>query len=436
MTETNSTSGYLRAVVFLYQLRWFGAKLGLENISRLAALAGNPERKLRFIHVAGTNGKGSTCAMLASVYREAGYRVGLFTSPHLVSFRERLQVNGELISADAVVALVDSIRPLMQQFPDENHPTFFEAVTVMALNYFVQKECDLVIWETGLGGRLDATNIVTPEVSVITNVQIDHQKWLGETLMSIAREKAGIIKPGVPVVAGVRSPEPLAVIEAKAREGGSPLHRAPSFGDAIRSLGHVRLALAGEHQKRNAAVAIEVVRLMNHRWPVTDAALKDGLEKVQWPGRFQIIDRPSGQKIVLDGAHNVAGAEVLARTWRERFPGMRPTLIFGILQDKDWEGICQMLPPLARRIILTPVQNERTAAPDTLMESCRKANPEAEVLSVHSLIEAFATAETDSLVLVAGSLYLIGEALEILGEVSLPIQERGLNEWGGASTKT
>src|SRR5881409_2307861 len=191
---------YKEAIDYLYSLRLFGIKLGLENTFRLAELAGNPQRKLRFIHVAGTNGKGSTCAMLESIYRAAGLRVGLFTSPHLVAFGERIQVNRQLISERDVVRFVTEMQPLLKRFTAAEHPTFFEVVSVMSLRYFAEQRCDLVIWETGLGGRLDATNIVTPLASVITNIQYDHQQWLGETLASIAAEKAGIIKPGVPVI--------------------------------------------------------------------------------------------------------------------------------------------------------------------------------------------------------------------------------------------
>ena len=204
---------YSEAIQFLYDLRLFGAKFGLENTFKLAALAGNPQDLLRFIHVAGTNGKGSTCAMLESIYRAAGLRVGLFTSPHLVSFRERIQVNRQLISEADVVRLVEELQPLLKQFPSAHHPTFFEVITVMALKYFAEQKCDLVIWETGLGGRLDATNIVAPLASVITNIAFDHVQWLGDTLGKIAAEKAGIIKPGVPVITAADESEALAVIE-------------------------------------------------------------------------------------------------------------------------------------------------------------------------------------------------------------------------------
>ena len=225
---------YSEAIRFLYDLQFFGMKLGLENALRLAALAGNPQERLRFIHVAGTNGKGSTCAMLEGIYRAAGLRVGLFTSPHLVSFAERIQVDRRLIGQDDVARLVEGMRSLLQSGDFRGaSPTFFEVVTVMALQYFAGQGCDLVIWETGLGGRLDATNIVTPLASVITNIQLDHQKWLGETVAEIAREKAGIIKPGIPVITSTADSAALEIIAQTARARQAPLTvvRAPEFGN-------------------------------------------------------------------------------------------------------------------------------------------------------------------------------------------------------------
>src|SRR5579872_3754337 len=213
---------YADAIKFLYDLQLFGTKPGLEDTLRLAELAGNPHQRLRFIHVAGTNGKGSTCAMLESIYRATGLRVGLFTSPHLVAFGERIQVNRRLISEADIVRLVDEMKVLLEQFPPDGHPTFFEVVTVMALRYFAEQKCDLVIWETGLGGRLDATNIVTPLASVITNIQFDHQAWLGDTLARIAGEKAGIIKPGVPVITSVDNVEALRILFETARRNEAP----------------------------------------------------------------------------------------------------------------------------------------------------------------------------------------------------------------------
>src|ERR1039457_448881 len=278
--------GYTEAIQFLYDLRLFGAKFGLENTFKLAALAGNPQDRLRFIHVAGTNGKGSTCAMLESIYRAAGLRVGLFTSPHLISFRERIQVNRQLIPEVAVVRLVGELQPLLKQFPAGHHPTFFEVVTVMALKFFAEQKCDLVIWETGLGGRLDATNIVTPLAGVITNIQFDHQQWLGDTLEKIAAEKAGVIKPGVPVITTADEPEALAVIEKIAREKNAPLIKVAQ-ASRLSAAGTAALPLMGDHQQLNAALAAATVETLQDKIPVSEAAVRAGLETVQWPGRLQ-----------------------------------------------------------------------------------------------------------------------------------------------------
>jgi dihydrofolate synthase/folylpolyglutamate synthase len=453
-------STYQEAIQFLYQLRWFGAKFGLTNTLRLAALAGNPQERLRFIHVAGTNGKGSTCAMLDSIYRAAGLRVGLFTSPHLVAFGERIQVNRQLVPEPEIVRLVAEMQSLLKQGwgaptgraqrenPQvsgdrasqsgsprsgvEEHPTFFEVVTVMALRYFAEQKCDLVIWETGLGGRLDATNIVTPLASVITNIQYDHQKWLGETLASIAGEKAGIIKPGVPVITGAELPEALEVIEAAARKQNARLTLVPPSATDRPPLDKLQLPLPGQHQRMNAAVALAAVRVLAPQVPVTEEMVRAGLAGVQWPGRLQLVTRPSGQRVLLDGAHNVGGAEVLAAALKAEFHPDRPTLVLGILRDKDWAAICEVLAPLAGRILLAPVPSERTAEPHGLAEACRRANPRAQVIEYPSLAAALSDTAQDPFVTIAGSLYLIGEAMELLHlSIGSPTGERGLNEWTG-----
>ena len=428
---------YPEAIEFLYRLRWYGAKFGLENTFKLAALAGNPHERLRFIHAAGTNGKGSTCAMLESIYRAAGLRVGLFTSPHLVAFGERIQVDRQPIPEAEVAKLAAEMQVSLAQgwcgalrSEDEHHPTFFEVVTVMALRHFAAQKCDLVIWETGLGGRLDATNIVTPLAGIITNIQYDHQKWLGETLAGIAAEKAGIIKPGVPVITGADAPEALAVIAAAARRQNSPLTVVAPAEARQAPLDILRLPLLGEHQKMNAAVALAAVRTLAPRLPVTAEAIRSGLTRVHWPGRLQLVRRPSGQQILLDGAHNTGVAETLARALREYFPASKPALVLGILRDKDWPGICALLAPLAGRILLVPVHSERTAEPHGLAEVCRQANPLARVSEFPSLGAALADAAGDPFVTIAGSLYLIGEAMELLHlSPAKPNNERGLNEW-------
>ena len=474
---------YPEAIQFLYGLRWFGAKFGLTNTFKLAALAGNPQNRLRFIHVAGTNGKGSTCAMLESIYRAAGLRVGLFTSPHLVAFGERIQVNRRVIPERDIARLAAEMRSLLEEgwathgigqrtvpvrsMPEQarmldkpersgvvgaaanrdgslsaepdaataiEHPTFFEVVTVMALRYFAEQKCDLVIWETGLGGRLDSTNIVTPLASVITNIQYDHQKWLGETLASIAAEKAGIIKPGIPVLTATDAAEALEVIAQTAHRQKAPLtalspaemHRPP--------LNNLQLPLPGQHQRMNAVVAVATVRALVSQIPVSDETSRAGLSSVHWAGRLQLVTRPTGQKILLDGAHNVGGAGILAAAMKEYFPSAAPTLVLGILRDKDWPAMCEILAPLARRILLVPVPSERSATPQELAEACRRANPGAEVIECASLGEALGKTAQDCFVTIGGSLYLIGEAMELLQlSPAKANNERRLNEWGDAT---
>jgi dihydrofolate synthase/folylpolyglutamate synthase len=419
---------YPEAIQFLYGLQMFGANFALENTRKLAALAGNPQEKLRFIHVAGTNGKGSTCAMLESIYRAAGLHVGLFTSPHLVSFRERIQVNRQLIPETEIIRLVEEIQPLLKQFPADNHLTLFEVVTVMALKFFAEQKCDLVIWETGLGGRLDATNIVTPLASVITNIAYDHQQWLGNALEKIATEKAGIIKPGIPVVTATNEPSALAVIERIAKEKNAPLKIVSRLS------GTLAPPLPGEHQKINAALALATVDVLQKRISVAEENIRDGLAKVNWLGRLQLVEKTGGQKILLDGAHNVAGAKVLREAIKKGFPSEKNrALVLGILQDKDWREICEILSPLAAEIFTVPVPSARSANPKELAEICRAANPAAEIFICHSLREALRKISTENLIVVTGSLYLVGEALVLLGLSPAAENERALNEWGFTS---
>ena len=414
---------YPEAIQFLHRLQLFGASFGLERARQLAALAGNPQTKLRFIHVAGTNGKGSTCAMLESIYRASGLRVGLFTSPHLVSFRERIQVNRQLISEAEVARLVAEMPTALASFSSEQHPTMFEVVTVMALQFFAAQNCDLVIWETGLGGRLDATNIVTPLASVITNIAFDHTQWLGDTLEKIAAEKAGIIKPGVPILTAAKQPEVLTVMEQVAQSLAAPMIRATP--DASLQL---PASLPGEHQKQNAALALATVEVLQPQLPVTAEAIRHGLAKVNWPGRLQLIEH-GHQKFLLDGAHNAAGVEALCAALANSAPSKSLTFIIGFLGDKDWQPMCQMLAPLAATIFTVPVASERTADAAELAKTFRAANPAASVHALQNLPAALAACKNEPFVVITGSLYLIGEALEQLGHSPAGTGERGLNEW-------
>lgn len=438
-TECSSASGtipeYTGALQVLYRLRWLGAKFGLENTRRLAALAGNPHERLRFIHVAGTNGKGSTCAMLESIYRAAGLRVGLYTSPHLVSFRERIQVNRRLIPEADVVRLVGEMQRWLATFPPDHCPTFFEVITVMALRYFEEQRCELVVWETGMGGRLDATNIVTPLAAVITNIGFDHQQWLGDTLAAIAAEKAGIIKPGVPVLTATDAPEALEVIGRTARERGAALTVLGPDASLPAEFASLQLPLPGAHQVRNAALAVATVQALQDKIPVSRDAIVQGLSSVRWPGRLQMVTRPGGQRVLLDAAHNPAGTEALSAALRTMFPGQRPALVLGVLRDKDWATMCEELAPRANRIATVPVGSERTADAAELAAACRRAAPAAEVVACDSLGAALERMANEPFVVVTGSSYLVGEALEWLGLAPEGARgERALNEWAAAAT--
>jgi dihydrofolate synthase/folylpolyglutamate synthase len=432
---------YAKAIQFLYGLQMFGAHLGLERAHQLAALAGNPQAKLRFIHVAGTNGKGSTCAMLESIYRAAGLRVGLFTSPHLVSFRERIQVNRQLIPESEVVRLVGELRTAKT----ESETTLFEFTAVMALKYFAEQQCDLVIWETGLGGRLDATNIVTPLASVITNIAFDHTQWLGDTLAKIAAEKAGIIKPGVPVITATDAGEALEVIGTIARAQNAPLTvvaadgNPPPLNFAALFRDAATLPLLGEHQRTNAALALATVVVLRKQIPVSAENIRAGLAAVNWPGRLQLIQKPGGQKILLDGAHNVAGAlalrtALLGGSASFSLPGA-PAIIVGVLGDKDWRPMCELLAPLAAAIFTVPVASERTANPVELAKVFQTANPKLAVTAVKDLATALDASKNEPFIVITGSLYLIGEALEQLGLAPTSAGERGLNDWRPAKDR-
>jgi dihydrofolate synthase/folylpolyglutamate synthase len=424
--KSDERLAYSATLEFLYSLQIFGARFGLETTRRLAALAGNPQEKLRFIHVAGTNGKGSTCAMLESIYRAAGLRVGLFTSPHLVSFRERIQVNRQWISEAEAARLVAELRAAN----GENNVTLFEFSAVIALKFFAEQKCDLVIWETGLGGRLDATNIVTPLASVITNIAFDHHQWLGDTLAKIASEKAGIIKSGVPIITAAGESEALEVIRTIAREKNAPLTVVEA--NESQFAGMPAMPLPGAHQKLNAALALATVGVLQQQIYISAENIRAGLSVVNWPGRLQLVQKPDGRKILLDGAHNLAGAEALRAALAQEFPGARPLLIFGALADKNWPDICRLLGSLASEIFTVPVASERTADPVELAKIFREANPTVAVTAHENLAAALNASNDARFVMITGSLYLIGEALERLGLSPARVDERGLNEWTAA----
>jgi dihydrofolate synthase/folylpolyglutamate synthase len=424
---------YPETIDYLYGIRLFGQKLGLETTRYLLRSMGDPQKSLRFIHIAGTNGKGSVAAMLHAVLSRAGYKTGLYTSPHLVSFCERFQINGQSIAESDVIRLVEQLKRLLESVtahPEFRAPTFFEAVTAVALQYFHEQKTDVVVWETGLGGRLDATNVVTPLASVITNIAFDHTQYLGETLTQIAMEKCGIIKPGVPVITASVAEEVLRVIRATATAQGCPLTIVGQDVHATRlsedeqgqrveltgtrqDYGPVTIPLLGAHQTINCATA--VVALEASGLPVTPQQVSKGLSQTTWPGRFQIVNH--NPTVVLDGAHNAAAADRLAATLRERCAGQKLTLIFGVLRDKNYDQMCQILAPLAERILCVPVNSERTCDPDQLARWCMATNPRLRITIARNLTEAYAQARSENAeaIVIAGSLFLVGEALDRLG---------------------
>jgi len=423
------------AIDYLYELRLFGTKLGLENPLRLAKHFGNPQAELKFIHVAGTNGKGSVCAILESIYRNAGYRVGLFTSPHLIRFGERIQVNRRLLPDDRLVTQVNEIREALRQFNAEHHPTFFEIVVVLGLLHFRQERCDVVIWETGMGGRLDATNIVQPILSVITNVALDHQKWLGDTVEAIAAEKAGIIKAQTPSIHGVMDPRAASVIRQTAASIGSPLTQIQaSEGEPF--LGELPLSLAGKHQRENAALALRSVELLRELLPVSPAARRIGLKQVRWSGRLQTIQR-NKQTLLLDGAHNEPSIQALCEHLTTLEPRRPISILMGVLEDKGIEKWIHRLASLANQFFLVPVASGRTLAPTTLATLIEKGDFKGTVRCFETAKEALEAALKDSTFLViCGSIYLIGETLSLLTAETSSMIEQGLNDWNDTPGKS
>jgi dihydrofolate synthase / folylpolyglutamate synthase len=385
---------YQESLGWLYSTQQFGIKLGLDNIRRLLKALGDPHEHLSFLHVAGTNGKGSVCAMLDGVLRASDHKTGLYTSPHLIDFRERIRVDGRKIPCEAAARSLENLRRLAANW--DHSPTFFEFATALALQHFAESDCAFVVLETGMGGRLDATNAVIPLVSVITPIALDHTRWLGKTVAEVAWEKAGIIKPGVPVVSAPQDPAAAEVIAKRAEELGCSLKFAEAAWDGA------ELGLRGRHQRGNAALAVASLRAAGVH--VSDKAVAEGLRDVHWPGRFQMI----GERFVLDGCHNPHAAEQLLLNWRDHFGAEQADVIFGALGDKDYSAILRILAPISREVLLVPVRSERAAAPEILASACPV--PYRIFADVKDALEA-----SRGKTLVTGSLFLVGEVLEFLG---------------------
>lgn len=441
---------YPDAIAFLYGLSRFGIKLGLQNIQRLAAALGQPQRAYPAVHIAGSNGKGSTAAFLASILRAAGHRVGLYTSPHLLDFTERLRVDGRPATETEVLSLTAEVkaaadrtfgplRPPAAGGPGPGageartvYPTFFEFTTAMAFLHFARAGVGAAVVEVGLGGRFDATNVLDPPVAVITNIALEHQEYLGRSMAAIAGEKAGIVKPGGAVVTASEDPEALGVIEAACRQRGASLHRVQAevaisgvanglegqrFTAATRGrdYGELRIPLLGRHQVLNAATAILAAERFEGRgMPVGREAIREGLASARWPGRLQVVEY--APLLILDGAHNPAAAAVLRDFLLERRGTFdRLFLVFGVLRDKDWEGMLSLLGPLAHQVILTRPEGDRAALPWELAAAdrfCPKLDIREDVGEAIGL--ARAAAAPRNAVLVTGSLFTVAAALRAL----------------------
>ena len=394
------TMDYREAIDWLFSTQMFGIKLGLDGSRRLLKeYLAYPAHGTRVIHVAGTNGKGSTCAMIESIARACGCRCGLFTSPHLIDYRERIKVSGQEIPEHTCAAMLSSLRAVCERL--ETHPTFFEISLALAMRWFRERECELIVLETGMGGKLDATTAVPADVCVITPIGMDHMQWLGDTVEAIAAEKAGIFLTGKPVVSAPQKAGARSVLEMEANEVRAPLEfiEEPLLGYPI--------ALPGIHQQWNAALA--VTALFRAGLPLNSDSVRYGLANVSWPGRFEEI-RPG---VVLDGAHNPHAAKVLAETWESIFPGKKAALVFSAVAAKDISGILEILAPLASRIFLCPVDSPRAVPADELAACLPPTAPPHEIYA--NFKDAFTAAQAEgSPILVAGSLFLVGQARALL----------------------
>ncbi|MBF0458303.1 MAG: bifunctional folylpolyglutamate synthase/dihydrofolate synthase [Nitrospirae bacterium] len=428
---------YENAVSYLYSLQKHGIKLGLANITHISNLLGSPQTAYKTVHVAGTNGKGSTCAMLQAILMAKGYKTGLFTSPHMVRFTERIKINGEEILPETVVDLTEEINHAIKGV-DGLSPTFFEFVTAMAFLYFRKQNVDWAVFETGMGGRFDASNIIMPEASVITNINMDHMEFLGNTIEEIAGEKAGIIKKGTPVVTTSQTPGVLDILRQKAREMNARLEifgidfDARPTSDCLTGttftysggseVDDMKIPFTGGHQVENAACAVRTAEVLFNGMNV----IKSALMGVKWPGRSELV-KYAGMDVLLDGAHNPAAAVALSETLRSlylRQSFSEVILILGAMSDKDTAGMLRALMPSAGTLILSAPSYERAERPGKLLAMAETFSTKNNTLcTAPSIAEAIKMAEKlykkGGLVVITGSFYTVGEAKEAMGEPAL-----------------
>ncbi|GAV21661.1 bifunctional folylpolyglutamate synthase/dihydrofolate synthase [Carboxydothermus pertinax] len=427
---------YNEALEFLANLTKFGINLGLERIYELLKRLGNPQEKLKVIHIGGTNGKGSVSSLTASVLTEAGYKTGLFTSPHLSRYTERYKINGQEISPERVARLVNEIKPQLLAMVEEGyeHPTEFEVSTAMALKYFAEEKVDFVVLEVGLGGVIDSTNVVRcPEVVAITNVGLDHMDYLGNTITEIARVKAGIIKPGVPVVTAARG-EALEVIKGvarakncrvvdvreeiflnlKERSLAGQVFNLVSRGKTYQDL---KIRLLGEHQLDNAKTSFGIIEVLREKYDIPDSAIYQGFSKATWPGRFEYF--PGTPPVLIDGAHNPDGVRALRRAFADYFPGVRPVLLLGVLADKEREKVVDELFDLPVEAVVTRPPTPRAGDIGILAQILENKGVKTHLVENPAKALAFGlelSQKYNTLLLVTGSLYMIGEIRPLLAE--------------------
>ena len=411
----------------MYGLRRFGIKLGLSTIRRILKELGNPQDHFACIHVAGTNGKGSIASGIASILKAAGYRTGLYTSPHLVTFNERISIDGRHISNARVVAAYKAVKNVHY---GSREPTFFEFATAMALYDFDREGIDWAVIETGMGGRLDATNIVRPVISIISNLSLEHQDYLGNTLAQIAAEKGGIIKDGVPVVTGVRPAGALSVLNDIAAAKSAPVLRLGKDFRVRRKSGNtftyfgmqnrwpdMQTRLMGRHQVDNAAISLAACELLNRSGAsISEENCRQGLLSLHWPGRLEIVSE--SPRIILDGAHNLVAAQNLA-AFLARETDKRPiTMVIGILDDKPYKAMLSALVPVTQKVIFTRPKIDRGLPPETLYAEAKQYGKEMTLLPdvQQAVQQAVNQAAPDDIICVAGSLYVVGEARTSLSQ--------------------
>lgn len=424
---------YGRIRDYLYSLKHQGSKYGIDRMRLFAEQLGQPQLKFPCIHVAGTNGKGSTCSMLEAIYRANGYKTGLYSSPHLIRQGERVQVNREILDESDIVAYTQRLRPIADALgatDADDHPSFFEFMTAMAFLRFAEAEVDIALIETGLGGRLDATNVVEPELSIITSISLDHVEQLGDTLTAIASEKAGIIKAGKPVVIGRLPAEAEAVIRQVAAERGCRVHSVVEHYPELEQLPQTNLA--GSFQRWNAAAAELASELLRERFPIDASKRSHALQSVQWPGRWEQVPLPE-RTLILDATHNPEGAVYLAENLARLVEqsGQKPIIVAGTLGEDRGRKLMETIAPYAAELyLLKPNQSRATAT--EFLEGCLPPKPNftvqhAQIQDLFPAVGQCTLGKSGDSIVVTGSIYLIGEVLERLTSED-PIQQGMLQD--------